>query len=70
MNIPTPQEVADELVGGCRDFTDATDGVDNVDMTPEWLEEFDSLVMNCECCGYWAETDEMDDGICADCSNG
>lgn len=71
MSTPTPQEVADQIVGTCQDFSDATDGLDITDMSQEWLEEFDSLVMRCERCAWWVESDDVDDDQnCSECANG
>lgn len=45
-------------------------GVEDADysLMPEWaLLELDEAILTCEGCGWWVETSEVDDGLCADC---
>jgi hypothetical protein len=38
------------------------------DESNETCREFDSIVMRCEGCDWWCETEEVDeDGLCPDC---
>jgi hypothetical protein len=68
MSTPTPQQAADRIIGTCEEFSDIADGQDLNDMSEEWLEEFDSLVERCECCGWWVESGDLDEGrACSEC---
>lgn len=63
----TPQEAADELIGTCRTFSEAM-GADIEDMPRVWLTEIDTLVMQCDQCGWWVDAHEVnDDQICEEC---
>ncbi len=55
------QEEIDRLQGSC-------DNLDIEDWSQEQLEELDSQIALCDCCGWWVESTELDDeGICEDC---
>ncbi|HZX80107.1 MAG TPA: hypothetical protein VFE72_04025 [Lysobacter sp.] len=70
-------EVADALRGTSRPLASALravfgDPTMDVEAVPTpLLLELDGLVMECEDCGWWCDTDELDDEqVCADCGGG
>lgn len=64
MNIKQQaQALADELLGTCNPNPDIL--YDDIKL----CHELDQLVMKCECCSWWCEICEFEDGeeICQDC---
>ncbi len=63
-------EIAEELNGTCNDLNKALEdrGIEFNRLSVELLTELDNAVMDCQVCGWWHETDELnDDQICKDC---
>ena len=57
-------DAAAQLVGTCEGAPDMDD------WTKEELLEFDSLVFECEGCGWWYDVGEMEgDQKCSDCAD-
>lgn len=73
MGEPTVEiirEIADELGGTCRSLDTALEerGFDIGNVPSVLLEALDAEVMLCETCGWWCDSDEIDDdGNCNDC---
>ena len=62
----SPEEVADQLRGTCDDIDDL---IDIHEQTMQWGLELDHLVLRCEQCGWWVDSDETnDDCYCEDCA--
>lgn len=60
------QEIADQLLGSCYDLGEVITYAQSEDVA--LLAELDQLVMRCDTCGWWVETDEVDDDSnCEDC---
>jgi predicted Zn-ribbon and HTH transcriptional regulator len=60
-------EVADDLVGSARDLNEVLTDIEMKD--DDLLEEISLLIVTCETCGWWVESDEVDeDGNCVECS--
>lgn len=63
--------IAEALVGTCMtDIDDVTTPEERNDV--EFLRAVDAVVFRCECCDWWCDTSEMDDGeeltICRQCA--
>ena len=61
------QEIADELLGSASSLNDVTTSDERDDI--ELLEVIDTMVMQCESCGWWFPTDEAPAGVCEDCED-
>lgn len=60
------EELADRLLGTCLSLHDLDD--EGAIEDPDVLEALDDRVRCCECCGWWAETHDVDEeGNCSDC---
>ncbi len=63
-------EIAEELNGTCGDLNKALEsrGIEFNQLSVELLGKLDDEVMDCQVCGWWYETHELnDDQICNDC---
>ncbi len=63
-------EIAEELNGTCLDLNKSLEdrGIEFNQLTVELLSRLDEEVMDCQVCGWWHETHELnDDQICKDC---
>lgn len=63
------QQVAEELIGTCQSLSEVLeDDFDALTDNKDFTDELDQLVTLCEGCGWWAESDEFDEGaMCAEC---
>lgn len=63
--------VAERLLGTCNSLDSALEeelGADFADVPIEMLEILDDQVLQCEQCGWWCESSEIDDDqACEDC---
>lgn len=72
-NLSLIRKVADELCGTCKSADDVIEehfgeGVTLTDLDMLLLHELDDITMQCEGCGWWCETGELDDDqVCEDC---
>jgi hypothetical protein len=68
MARPTPQQAAEQLLGTAMTLDEVVG--EHFDTLPrEWCHTLDTHVMCCEACGWWVESDDVDeDGNCSDCS--
>lgn len=70
MSDITPERLAEELVGSTHTLTE-----DERKLLDEsnFAETFDGLVFECEACGWWCSTDELNDQSpfrrCDDCED-
>lgn len=45
-------------------------GMEEEDILPEELDEIDQLTVECNCCGWWVDAEDIDDmGNCTDCQD-
>jgi hypothetical protein len=62
------QEIAEELLGTCKDMADAANEPGEMDDVA-LISDVEALVYQCDVCGWWVERDEVDeDGACTDCA--
>lgn len=66
--------VAERIEGSCRGLDDVLQevfGIEDLTMEQvdtELLRELDDMTMECQVCGWWCETGDMDeDQVCSDC---
>lgn len=59
------QEIADELIGSCRDLRVVLEPGEIDDMPLITMVE--DHVYECEDCGWWTAAEEIQDGMCEDC---
>lgn len=64
--------VSEELNGTCNSLDEVLQslfGIDSTQVPTELLTELDGEVFCCEACGWWCETNELEDEdhICRDC---
>ncbi len=75
MTVPTSAimvEIAEELNGTCGDLNKSLEdrGIEFNDLSVELLSVLDNEVMDCQQCGWWHESHELnDDQICKDCED-
>lgn len=66
------QEVAEELIGTCKDLADVLGSHEFEDL--ELMSTLDEYAMCCATCGWWDAPEEMDttgdEPECADCCGG
>lgn len=67
-------KVAETIEGTCRSLDDVVQEVfedpelEFTDLPQELLEALDDMTMQCEGCGWWCETGDLDDDqVCGDC---
>lgn len=69
-NLAKIRKVADELQGsmGTLDSALEEEFGEDPDVDIRLLQELDSITMECENCGWWCETGEIDENnVCDDC---
>lgn len=64
--------VAEALQGTANSLDDELaevfgEGTTATDMAADLLVKLDEVVLECESCGWWCESGEVEDGECADC---
>lgn len=60
-------EVAHELLGTCKSLESVI--TEEEFLNSKFLQALDEEVLECETCGWWCESGEMDEeGNCNDCS--
>ncbi len=75
MTEPTTEimvEVAEDLRGTCQSLNNVLEerGIDFDSIPIALLETLDAEVMECQVCGWWHESCELnDDQICKDCED-
>ncbi len=75
MTEPTTEimlEIAEELTGTCNDLNHVLEerGIEFNDISIELLTVLDNEAMDCQLCGWWHESHELnDDQICKDCED-
>ena len=64
------EEIADDLIGTARSLHDAATDAEMDDY--KLLEELYGLAFECDCCGWWASTEELNDDsgeeLCDECN--
>jgi hypothetical protein len=68
------QEVADDLIGTCRSLHEFASQAEADD--PNFMSELQLLAFECDCCGWWASTEELNhdegqefDEMCDECAD-
>lgn len=59
------KEVADELLGSCQSLQKVATEFEMKNAA--FCAALDERVLECECCGWRFDADEIDDGECYDC---
>ncbi len=65
-------EIAEELTGTCQDLNKVLEerGIEFNNISVELLTVLDNETMDCQLCGWWCESHELnDDQICKDCED-
>jgi hypothetical protein len=66
------QEVAEELIGTCKDLRDVVEPHEIYDF--EFCASLDDYAMRCETCGWWDDPEDMDttgdEPECEECGGG
>ncbi len=65
-------EIAEELNGTCGDLMKSLEdrGIEFNQLSIELLSRLDEEVMDCQTCGWWHESHELDDDqVCKDCKD-
>jgi len=69
MNRERLDEVVDQLIGTCLPLSGVLTEEEMEDRI--FLAALDERALECECCGWWYEPDELDDDqVCRDCRGG
>jgi hypothetical protein len=73
-NLEKIKAIGEDLLGTCGHLDNKIaevfgEGIDMMLLDQALLEAFDEITMECQLCGWWCETGDLDDDcICSDCT--
>lgn len=71
-NTDTIMQIGADLLGTCKSLDEVCReyGITEDDLSQDELETLDDHTMCCDSCGWWVESNEIDDnGECQDCTD-